>query len=935
MLWLPLAALAAGLCLALTPLNGLLSRPLTDWQQRLLAPAQAPAGVLVIDIDDAALAALRPQLGHWPYARDVYALVVDQLRDAGARAVVLDLLLTDPRPGDAALARALARPGAPVVLAAAGLQPLQASALAAQPAGPAPPAQAWQAFVLPAASVWPAADRIPPLGVMTTPLDDDGLLRGLPLWHGAGDQRLPTQALAVWQALAPPGSSLPPWPVDAAGRVAPIWAAPAAQLPVLGFAQVVQVALGQQPVDGLARAVRGQVVFIGSSATFADPVMTVHGQTQGTVVLAQTYAALRDGALLHPGAVWAQALLLALALLPALATAWRGRADARTDAAAAGLALLALLAAGLVLAAGLHMPLPWAAPLTTLATGLLLSWLLHQRWLAQTHQRLAIAHAQAAAANQAKTDFLANVSHEIRTPMNALLGVSELLADTPLTPVQQRHVQVFREAGLTLQALIDDLLDIAKIEAGRLDLHDAPFSLRDLLQALLDLHRPRAQQKGLQLTLVLAPDLPDGVRGDAQRLAQALGNLLANAIKFTASGQVGLAARLAPEAGPHAVCLEVSDTGLGIAPSKLDAIFDPFVQADGSVTRLHGGTGLGLSITRSIARLMGGDVAVRSQPALGSVFSLTVPLPPTAWPAPPLAAPVAVEPAAPDRPAPGTGPRVLLAEDNPINVHVFQSMLAPHCAVLDVAANGPMALELACRHVHDLVFMDWQMPGMDGLAVTRALRQHEAAHGLPRLPVVALTANAYGVDQALSSAAGCDGHIAKPASKAMLLAAVARHAPAAHRPPALPMVGSTWPAVADATAQAALLASPQIATETTPTAAATADAAASPLDTAAALARLGDDQALLRRVQDHAAVFILRWQQAFDTALAQGDRGRAMRLVHDLRSIAASIGADALAAAAAQVEAGMRAAADGPPAPAAWAGLQRCIGPVIVALTPR
>ncbi len=638
--WLPLAALAVGVCLQLTPLNERLSRPLTDWQQRLVAPAQAPAGVLVVDIDDAALDELRPLLGSWPYARDVYAVVVEQLRDAGARAVVLDLLLTDTRPGDAALARAIARPGAPVVLAAAGLQPLQgpASAAAERAPGLAPapvappvpalaPAQAWTAFVLPAVSTWPAADQPPASGVVTTPLDDDGLLRRLPLWHAVGTQRLPTQALAVWQALAPAGVHQPSWPADAAGRVAPIWARPAAPVPALGFAQVAKLGLSALPADALGQRVRGQVVFIGSSALHASPVMTVHGQAQGTVVLAQTYAALRDGALLRPAAAWAQALLLALACLPVLATAWRGRTDLRADALAAGLGLVALLGVGLALAVGLHMPLPWAAPFAVLATGLLLSWLVHQRWQALTHRRLAAEAVQAAAANQAKSDFLANVSHEIRTPMNALLGVAELLAETPLTAVQQRHVQVFRDAGQTLQGLINDLLDIAKIEAGHLALNEEVFSLWALLRGQLALHRPRAQQKGLQLRLDLAPDLPDLVRGDAQRLAQALGNLLANAIKFTASGEVAVLARCAPEAGLHALCLAVSDTGLGIAPSKLASIFDPFVQADASVTRHHGGTGLGLSITRSIARLMGGDVTVRSQPALGSVFSLTVPLP--------------------------------------------------------------------------------------------------------------------------------------------------------------------------------------------------------------------------------------------------------------------------------------------------------------------
>ncbi len=912
--WLPLAALAAAL--AITPLDVQLSRPFTDLLQRLAAPRAPPAGVLLVDIDSAALDELRPVLGPWPYGRDVYALVVEQLRDAGARAVVLNLLLADSRDGDTALARAIDRPGAPVVLAAAGVQPEPAPAAAAPPAaGAALPAQAWQAFVLPAASLWPATGRAPALGVNTTPLDDDGRLRRLPLWHAAGAQRLPAQALAVWQALAPPGASAPAWPVDAAGRVAPRFAAPPAALPTLGFAQVVRAALGQAPGQalgqglgqGLGPALRGQVVFVGSSALQAQPVMTLQGQMQGTAVLAQSYAALRDGQLLRPAAAWARALLLALALLPALATCWRGRAEARRDALAAAAALLLVLAAVWGLALGAQMPVPLTAALVCLASGLLLSLLLHQRGLRQLHRRLVEERAQEAAANQAKSAFLANVSHEIRTPMNALLGVAELLAETPLNPQQQRHVQVFREAGQTLHGLINDLLDIAKIEAGHLVLDERPFSLHGLLHSQLALHRPRAQQKGLQLTLELAPGVPDTVHGDPQRLAQALGNLLANAVKFTSRGGVALAVRPAPADGAMALCFEVSDTGLGIAPSKLASIFDPFVQADGSVTRHHGGTGLGLAITRSIATLMSGHVTVRSQPALGSVFCLTVQLPPAALPAVALPAAAPALPAA-ALPAAGGGPRVLLAEDNAVNVHVFLAMLGPHCAVLDVASNGPMALELACSHAHDLVFMDWQMPGMDGLSVTRALRRHEAVHGLPRLPVVALTANAYAADRAQSAEAGCDEHIAKPASKAALLAALARHVPAGHAPPAMAAAATAAPA---------------------------AGLHPGPLDTQAALARLGHDQALLDRVLDHAAVFILRWPQAFDAARGQGDTGTALRLVHDLRSIAASIGADALSAAAARLEAAMRSPADSSATEAAQQQLQCDIGPVILVLSRR
>ncbi len=401
LVWLPLAALAVGLLVALTPLNHSLSRPLTDWQRRLAAPDQAPSGVVVLDIDDVSVDSLRPLLGSWPYRRDVYALVVEQLREAGARAVALDLLLADAQPGDTALAQTLARPGAPVVLAAAGLQPRLGNAddVGHGPTGAEPAAQAWRAFVLPASSTWPAPDQLPLLGLITAPLDDDGRLRQLALWHAASGQRLPALPLALWQALAPAGSQ-PNWPQDALGRVAVPFAGPPAQALELGFAQVVRPALGLENADALRQAVAGQVVFIGSSALLADTVMTVNGPAHGTAILAQTYAALRDGQLLRPCTSWAEAMLLALALLPALATWRRGRVLLPRDALAALLGLLAVLGAAAALLLGARMPTPWVAALATLATGMLLCMLQHQRQWRQSHLRLADERAVAAAANR-------------------------------------------------------------------------------------------------------------------------------------------------------------------------------------------------------------------------------------------------------------------------------------------------------------------------------------------------------------------------------------------------------------------------------------------------------------------------------------------------------------------------------------------------------
>jgi signal transduction histidine kinase/CheY-like chemotaxis protein len=910
--WVPLAALLAGLLLALTPLGEMLSRPLTDWQLRQVAPAVAPAGVVVVDIDDASLQTLRPLLGAWPFKRDAYALVVEQLRESGARLIVIDLLLGDAHPGDAALARAIARPGAPVVLAAAGLRhaeddaglagfgsvsPTGASAPATPSTSAAdpPPAQSWPSLALPAESLWPAPGQPPRMGIITTPLDDDGLLRTLPLWHSWKTHRLPTLPLAVWAA-AHEGASVPTsWPLDRRGRVMVAFSGSPAAVPTLPFAQVARVALGLDLAQQLASAVQGRIVFVGSSALLADSVMTVGGQLSGAAVLAQSYAALRDGTLLRPTAPWAPPLLVALASVPALLTWRRGRANLRHDGAAALAGLALVTAAGLLLLLHLSMPVPWVPALATVATGFVAAVVARQLWLAKTHQQLTYERAVADAANQAKSEFLANVSHEIRTPMNALLGIAELLEDSPLDDLQRRHVRVFRDAGLTLHELINDLLDLSRIEAGRFELNPAPFSVHEMLEQLQALLRPRAEQKGLQLTFDIAADVPDGVDGDRRRLQQALTNLVGNAIKFAPAGSVHIAVTLG--AGPDEVAFAVADTGIGIVPSKLELIFEPFTQADGSVTRQYGGTGLGLSITRSIALLMRGRIEVQSTPGKGSVFTLTVPLA-RAGSLPserPSTARSVVSQGAGAQTSALLG-AVLLAEDNEVNVYVFEGMLAGIGLRIDVARNGPTALEMARSGHYLLIFMDIQMPGMDGLLVTRELRQFEARSGRTRTPVVALTANAFEQDVQDSLDAGCDLHLPKPFSKTQLLEVLAR------------FVDADLPALA----------------------------ARPPLSAADALAVLepaAGEAGGHAHDRAHAAVFMERWPQDFKEARLRSNTALMRGLAQDLRRIATGIGAEALARAAGELENAL--AADLPAETLAQAvrRVDAEIVPVIVALT--
>jgi signal transduction histidine kinase/DNA-binding response OmpR family regulator len=875
--WVAGAAFAAGLLVLLTPLNGILSRGLLDHQLRQLTPAPPNTAALVFDIDDASLAALKPQLGPWPFKRDVYAMAVQQLRELGARAIAVDLLLADAQPGDAAFARVIAQPGAPVILAAAGLHHLQDLAPprsgTTAPSAAKLPAHPWPSIALPSATVWPEGTW-PRLGVITTPLDDDGVLRRLPLWHQSGELKLPVLPLAVVEALRGADATAPiAAAADRQGALHLALPAREAAAPLRPFSELMAVAWGQKAAATLRPLVDGRVVFIGSSALLADVVMTVNGQASGVDALAQAYTAIQDAAWVRPPLWWADAALLLVAVLPALWVARRGRAEPTLDLATSSAALALLAGLALTALVVWRLPTSWGAPLVALATGLLAAMLSHQRQQSAKERALAQELAVAAETARAKSAFLATVSHEVRTPLNAMLGVAELLDESELQAQQKQHVQVFRESGQALLDLINDLLDLSKIESGKLSLDAEPFSLHHLLTHLMSLMQPRAQVKGLQIHLEVAPGLPDGVLGDRSRLRQGLMNLLGNAIKFTPQGEVRLRV-LQDDQMTHTIRFEVSDSGIGIAPSKLESIFEPFAQADTSVTRQFGGTGLGLSITRSVAQLMGGSVQVRSTPGLGSVFTLTLPLAPAELPQRREALQAARLPQ-------GEKPMsVLLAEDNEVNIYLFQAMVQDQPIELEVAPNGTVALEMLRRRAYDLAFIDIQMPGLDGLSVTRALRHLEATSARPRTPVVALTANAYASDVHASLAAGCEQHMSKPFTKAQLLEAMGAVRPGTDAEP-------------DASARAAAAATQRQV-----------------VDFAGARARLGGDPSLYARLADHGVLFLQDWSLSFESARADAQRPpsvqHAMRLVHDLKGISASLGAMPLSELAASLEAELK-----------------------------
>ncbi len=771
-------ALGLSLLVERTSLFFHLDRWINDAVHAATAPESRFDDMLIVDVNETAMSSLEPRLGPWPYNRDVFALVVEHLNSLGARSVVIDMVLSDRRKGDDALSAVLAESGN-VWLAAQGqaFEPpqdpsykQQLEALAWKP-GELPRSRAWRRFRLPHAGLTGLSKVPAGVGVVSVPPDDDGMLRRLPLMHESGGNYLPALHLAaLFSPLTQPnfrvsGDSVQigdrKWPVDADGNALLRVPGSLDGFAAISFDRVVNSAIGEGG-PGLEKSlVEGRTIIIGSTtASFGDYArVPIHGRMAGLDILALSVANLAHDLVLTPRSNTIKVLLCILsALLPLLIASRRGMPEWMV-LVVYGLGLSSVIIVNLLLVSQYAIESTLLFPVLLSAFTLLGQLTARVKTMHDERQRFYLEKLAADEASELKSQFLSHMTHELRTPLTAIMGYNRLLAENGISDEERNtQVNIIDKNCQHLLSLINNLLDQAKLEAGQMALDVGSVSIEEMIGNVVDTLHPIADGKGLSVDYRIANNVPSGVRVDELKVRQILVNLGGNAIKFTQKGGVVL------EVDWRDGNLEVRvvDTGPGMTRQVLERIFSAFQQADETVARTHGGTGLGLTISRNLARLMGGDIGVLSEVGKGSTFTLRIPAEGFEYPSRIRARTINAEESTTN--VEGT---VLVADDTPDLRQLLSLYLRKLGLDVLLAENGKEAVEVAISKQPDLVFMDMQMPVMDGIEAVRALRQQEYTG-----TVLALTAQSerHRIEAMLD--AGCDGYVEKPVRKERLEAIV-------------------------------------------------------------------------------------------------------------------------------------------------------------------
>ena len=765
------AALLLAFVCAQTALYPRVSWWLEDSQQRRFGSTLPLDHVVVFDVDEESMQRLEPRLGAWPYPRTVYAQAMRYLAGHGARAVAFDILFSERRPGDEALAAALDRRS--VVSAAALPFPLERPPeylAQLRSAALFPTATSAEASSL--ARVWPdltlplpefTRDARAHIGVMSAVADADGVVRRLSPLHQAYGEVLPSLPLAALLAGEPDGrvaldagaegAGAPSyrigartWPAAKDGSLLLRFPANVGDLAVVPFYELMLAASGDEGKAHLADLVRGRTVFVGSSsAVLGDFAFTPAGRLPGLYVNALMTEMLIENQVRRPPSAWIDGLLALLALALPLLMVRRG-IGARPREFLLGLALIvgAVGGAGLGLFA-LGQQTQW---LFALVCGVsaqaiaLVAWLFA---LQRERQRLYYEAKAAQDASRMKSEFLNHMTHELRTPITAIMGFNKVnqLTDDLGREQRVRNSAIIARNCEHLLGLVNNNLDLARIEAGQLSIERRPEDIAALLDEVASTVRLMAVQKELALQLVAGAALPRTLSIDAFRLRQILINLLGNAVKFTERGGVVLEAQW--NAGE--LVLRVRDTGPGIPAESLERIFEPFERAAGA--RIVG-SGLGLAITRKLVLLMDGSIVARSTQG-GTLFEVRLPAAEAQAPEP-APAPAAASPSR-------LAGRVLVAEDNASLRELIELQLRELGIACRLVANGFEAVEAASSEAFDLVLMDMDMPLMDGFEAVNVLKERGYAR-----PVIAFTAYAEGPEVERARAAGCHAVLTKPVS---------------------------------------------------------------------------------------------------------------------------------------------------------------------------